>query len=558
MHYLIDAIVLLAAAVITVPVFQALRLGAIPGFLLAGVALGPSGIGYFSNFNDIQHLAELGIVFLLFVIGIEIRPTHFWQMRRHVFGLGICQLALTALVITYLVYELLNVRLGIALLIGAALALSSTAFVLQLLTEHRALNTQHGRPAVAVLLLQDIAVVPLLAYIAILNRGEYSIAVDVILAFVESVAIILLVVLLARYVLNPLLRLLARFASNDIFTVFALLLVLGFAGLFENAGFSMAMGAFVAGLLIADSSFRHQIIAEVEPFRMLLLGLFFITMGMSLNIEMLFLYPGELAASLLCLITVKFFVLLPLARAFKVPSQAAIALSLQLAQSGEFALVLFGTAYAVGILETTLFQPLLILVLLSMLITPALDACARHIIARTKTPKTEPLTTPQNASPGILIAGYGRMGHRIGELLERLNVPYIAIDNNVSIVEQATAQGKPVYFGEAQKPEVLKAAGASKAPLAIVAIDNLEGAERVVASLRVAFPKLPIFARGHNRSRCKELRSQGANITVSETFEASAEIAHEALLSIGVNKDRIERTMVQFKKDYYAEIGQTR
>lgn len=562
LHFLTDTIVLLGAAVIVVPLFQWLKLGTIPGFLTAGFLLGPSVLGYFHQLQDIQHLAELGVVLLLFVIGIELRPSHFWKMRHHVFGLGSAQVILTTVVVALVVNGLLGVKLDVAILIAAALALSSTAFVLQLLSEQKALNTQHGRPAIAILLLQDLAVVPLLLYVSMLSQETSRSPMAVALVIAESAGILLLVILAARYVLNPLLTLLARFASTDIFTATALLLVLGFASMFQNLGLSMAMGAFVAGLLIADSSFRHQISAEIEPFRSLLLGLFFMTMGMSLNLATLLAHPLAIFLSLLALLLVKFLILFGLAKAFRLSTPPATALAFILAQSGEFALVLFAVAYTAGILDDSLYRPLLIVVLLSMLVTPLLNLLAQKALSRSKTLSKIPQTDAPPEPPGeddpdaapILIAGFGRMGRRIAELLEHLNIPYVGLDNNVDLVNEARALGHTVYYGEAQKPEVLRAAGGARAPVAIVAIDNLEGAAHVVSSLRQLYPQLPIFARGHNRARCRELLDLGATSAISETFEASSEIAREALLLIGLEEEAIDSTLVAFKRDYYAVI----
>ena len=288
MEYLTDTIVLLSAAVIAVPLFQSLGLGAIPGFLVAGIVLGPSGLGYIENYDEIANLAELGVVLLLFVIGIEINPSRLWKMKGLVLGLGSLQVLITGCLITVIAHEILNSSWKISLLIGSALALSSTAFVLQLLTEKKMLSSEFGRPSVAVLLLQDLAVIPLLAFVSLMATPELTIAEDVFLAFAEALILLVLIIITARYILNPLLNRLARFGSPEIFTASALLLVLGSAQVMENIGLSMAMGAFTAGLLIADSSYRHQIIAEIQPFRGLLLGLFFMSMGMSLKSQPFF------------------------------------------------------------------------------------------------------------------------------------------------------------------------------------------------------------------------------------------------------------------------------
>ena len=558
-EYLTVIIILLAAAVIAVPLFQALGLGAIPGFLVAGIVLGPSGLGYIKNYNEIAHLAELGVVLLLFVIGIEINPSRLWKMKGLVLGLGTLQVLVTGGLITVIAHVLLDISWEISLLIGAALALSSTAFVLQLLTERKLLYSEYGKPSVAILLLQDLAVIPLLAFVALIAAPDLTIAEDVFFALAEALVILLLVIVAARYVLNPMLRVLARFGSPEIFTASALLLVLGTAWMMESVGLSMAMGAFVAGLLIADSSYRHQIIAEIQPFRGLLLGLFFMTMGMSLNLDLFFDNPLLLLLVMVALMAVKFITLWPLSRLFGIPQQASVSVALLLAQSGEFALVLFALAYGMGLLEENIFQYLLIIVMLSMLATPALEKLAYRVFLASRSgstaiPDIDTGSTDQQARP-VILAGFGRMGHRIGYILESMQRPYVAIDTDASLVARERAAGKSVYFGDAQRPEVLRAAGVADAPLVIVSIDDLEATEQVVSSLHTAFPEIAVFARGHDLAKCRDLRALGAHFTVSETLEASAELARAALLHLGAEVTEVRVALKNFRKDYYGRIN---
>jgi monovalent cation:proton antiporter-2 (CPA2) family protein len=559
MEYLTDIIVLLSAAVIAVPLFQSLGLGAIPGFLVAGIVLGPSGLGYIENYDEIANLAELGVVLLLFVIGIEINPSRLWKMKGLVLGLGSLQVLITGGLITIIAHEILNSSWNISLLIGSALALSSTAFVLQLLTEKKMLSSEFGRPSVAVLLLQDLAVIPLLAFVSLMATPELTIAEDVFLAVAEALIILILIIITARYILNPILNKLARFGSPEIFTASALLLVLGSAQVMENIGLSMAMGAFTAGLLIADSSYRHQIIAEIQPFRGLLLGLFFMSMGMSLNLKLFFDNPLVLLVIVVALMAIKFITLWPLSRLFGIQEKASISIALLLAQSGEFALVLFALAKGMELVDDTLFQHLLIIVLLSMLATPALEKMAYRIFSATRKSITTILDVEigrmeQDAKP-VILAGFGRMGHKIGHIMESMKVPYVAIDSDVSLVDREREEGKSVYFGDAQRPEVLRAAGVADAPLVIVAIADLEATERVVSSLHAAFPDMPIFARGHDIIKCQELRTLGAHFTVSETLEASAELARAALLHMGVEAPEVEVVLEDLRNDYYGRTN---
>ncbi|MDH5711748.1 MAG: monovalent cation:proton antiporter-2 (CPA2) family protein [Gammaproteobacteria bacterium] len=558
-EYLTDIIILLAAAVIAVPLFQSLGLGAIPGFLVAGIVLGPSGLAYIENHDEIAHLAELGVVLLLFVIGIKINPSRLWQMKKLVLGLGSLQVLLTGSVITFIVHLFLGTSWQISLLIGSALALSSTAFVLQLLTERKILFTAYGKTSFAVLLLQDLAVVPLLAYVALLATPELTIAEDVFYALAEALVILVLIIVSTRYILNPLLKILVRFGSPEIFTASALLLVLGSALAMENIGLSMAMGAFIAGLLIADSSYRHQINAEIQPFRGLLLGLFFMTMGMSLSLNHFLDRPLVFLAIVMALMAIKFLTLWPLSYIFGLNSKTSISAALLLAQGGEFALVLFALAKGKGLLDEILFQQLLIVVLLSMLATPALEKLAFRIFSASRKNATSihdiDSKTEQDSRPVILV-GFGRMGHRIGNILEMMNVHYVAIDSDVAIVEREHAEGKSVYFGDAQRPDVLRAAGAEDALLVIVSINDFEATERIVSSLHSAFPDVHVFARGHDLIKCRDLQAQGAHFTVSETLEASAELARAALLHIGIQDQEVELALENFRKDYYGRIDQ--
>jgi len=557
-EYLTDIIILLAAAVIAVPLFQSLGLGAIPGFLVAGIVLGPSGLGYIENYDEIAHLAELGVVLLLFAIGIEINPSRLWKMKGLVLGLGSFQVLITGGLITVIVHALLDTSWKISLLTGVALALSSTAFVLQLLAERKLLYSEYGRPSVAILLLQDLAVIPLLVFVSLIAAPELTIAEDVFLALAEALVILVLIIVGARYILNPLLKVLARFGSPEIFTASALLLVLGTAQAMESIGLSMAMGAFTAGLLIADSSYRHQIIAEIQPFRGLLLGLFFMTMGMSLNLELFLADPLVLLLAMVALMAVKFITLWPLSRLFGIQQKASVAVALLLAQSGEFALVLFALAKGMGLLDELLFQHLLIVVMLSMLATPALEKLAYRVFSASRrditTMSDAAVWTEQDVRP-VILAGFGRMGHRVGYIMESMQVPYVAIDTDASLVERERSEGRSVYFGDARLPEVLRAAGAADAPLVIVSIDDLEATEHVVSSLQSAFPAIPVFARGHDLANCRSLRALGAYFTVSETLEASAELARAALLYLGAERPAVRAAMKNFREDYYGRIN---
>ncbi|MEZ5529401.1 MAG: monovalent cation:proton antiporter-2 (CPA2) family protein [Porticoccaceae bacterium] len=552
--YLTDIITLLVAAVVAVPLAQALRLGVVPGFLLAGVAVGPSGFGLISNISEIGHLSEIGVVFLLFIIGIELKPSLLWQMRRLVFGLGSLQILLTGAIFTALTYFLFGVNGHTAILIGPTLALSSTAFVIQLIAAQKMITSRYGRTSIAVLLMQDLAVVPLLALVPLLSAPQLQLNEDLWLTLLESVLIVGLVVFLGRYFLHPILHRVAMSGSPEVFTASAVLIVMGTALATEHAGLSMAMGAFLAGMLISDSFYRYQVIAEIQPFRGLLLGMFFMAMGMSLDLHLLLEKPLLTLVLLAGLVTVKVLALMPAAILFGLNSRAALAVSLLLAQSGEFSLVLFSLANQSSLLPTELFQQLLLVALLSMLITPLLAHWAEKLA---RTPDQAASEVPDIHEAPIVLAGFGRVGHIIGEILARSDKSFVALDSDAAIVGRERANGHPVYYGDVRKPEVLKSAGASHAKAIIVTINDPEATEEIVSSLRKTYPDKHIYARGHSLNQCQLLNQLGATGVVSENIEASLELARLALSGLGEDESKLTQTIEDFRHTCRSRITNT-
>ncbi|MBQ0807760.1 MAG: cation:proton antiporter [Porticoccus sp.] len=550
-HYLLDIIILLMAAVIAVPLFQAIRLGAVPGFLISGVIVGPSGLGLIGNVSEIRYLAEIGVVLLLFVIGIELKPSRLWLMRRLVFGLGSLQVLMTGIFLGCISYFVFDIPLRAATLIGPALALSSTAFVLQLLTEQKSLTSTYGRTSFSVLLFQDLAVVPLLALLPLLTMPELSLGKDIGFALAESILILGLIVLLGRYLLHPVLHRVALSGNAEVFTASAVLLVLGTAWVTEHIGLSMAMGAFLAGLLISDSSYRHQVRAEIQPFRGLFLGLFFMSMGMLLNLELLLESPLVSLGLVSGLIIIKIVVLFPLAYLFGLKTKNSLAVAMILAQSGEFALVLFSLAYLADLFSKELFQQLLLIVLLSMLVTPILAHFAQRLSKEKEKKKIKNIEMP--VAP-IVLAGFGRVGHRIGEIFSMADIPFLALDSDASIVEKERANGHPVFFGDVCNPELLSAAGASNAKIIIVTLNDFDATEQLVSTLRKTYPDMVIYVRGHSLNKCAELRRLGASGVVSENVETSMELASMALVNIGFDDQKRESILGEFRQTYYDQI----
>ena len=552
--YLTDIIILLAAAVIAVPLFRFAGLGTVPGFLTAGIVVGPSVLGLIDNGAEISHLAELGVVLLLFVIGIELKPARLWLMRRMVFGLGVLQVVVTGALISAAAYYLFGVEPRSAILIGPALALSSTAFVLQLLSEQKMLTSKYGRTSVAVLLFQDLAVAPLLVLASLLVVTDLTIKEDIGLALFEAVMILALIILGGRYLLQPILQRVARFGSPEIFTASAVLLVLGAAVLMAKIGLSMAMGAFVAGLLVADSEFRHQVMAEIQPFRGLLLGLFFMSMGMSLELGLFFEKPLVSVGLVMMLMTTKVALLWPLANLYGHKGGIGMAIALLLAQSGEFTLVLIAVAYDTALLNEGLFQQLLVVVVLSMLATPPLAGLAFRLAAsRRDEPAGEKFAGEEVASALIVIIGFGRVGRRVGEILQMRKVPYVAVDNGADVVKQERSVGRSVFYGDARQPDVLKSLGVGDAGVVIVTIDDFRVTEQVVSSLHRMFPKLDILARGHDLEHCQRLQAHGVRLAVSENLEASIALAQAALSKVTDDDDENDAAIDSFRKAHYSD-----
>ena len=543
-QYIVDIVVLLAAAVIAVPLFQRLGLGAVLGFLVAGAAIGPWGLGFISAVDEIRHLAEFGVIFLLFIIGIELKPSRLWVMRRSVFGLGTAQVLLTGTVIT-LAALAFGIPMRSALIVGFGLALSSTAFGLQILSDKGELGTGYGRSAFAILLLQDLAVVPLMALLPLLAQRELSITQNLELAALESVIIIVGVFVLGRILLRPLLQLVARSRRNpEIFTATGILIVLGAAWLTDWAGLSMALGAFLGGLLLADSRYRHQIMADIQPFRGLLLGLFFMSVGMSINFGLLgrqgFLVIGLVGGLLL----LKAALLWGLCRITGRSRSDSVHVALLLAQAGEFGFILFGLANMLGLMGGELYQLLLLTVALSMAATPLLVQLSpwlgRTLISTP--PAASPPSKPiPNSRDHVIVAGFGRLGSYLTRQLTKAGVPCLVLETNPARVARARTLNYPVFYGDASRIEVLRSAGAANASLVVFAMDHMESIGQAVITTREAFPDLPVYARAWDTRMAQKLLSLGVTYAIPETMAAGLQLARDVLDASGVSAELAAR-----------------
>lgn len=554
MSLLPQAAMFLGAAVLAVPIFRWLRLGAVLGYLAAGVAIGPWGLGLVREVDSTLRLGELGVVLLLFVIGLELQPTRLWALRRAVFGLGGAQVLVTAGLLGALGHFALALPAAAALIAGVALCLSSTAFALQTLAERRELPTRHGRSAFAILLFQDLAAIPVLALLPLLgvepdvSRG--TALVDVVKAF----AVIISVVLGGRYVLRHVLRMVARTGNQEVFTAMALLTVIGTALVVEQSGLSMALGSFLAGVLLADSEYRHELEADIEPFKGLLLGLFFIAVGMSVNVGLLAQRPGLVLGLMVAFVSLKFAVLYVLGRWYGLPGDSAAALGISASQGGEFAFVILGLATSIGLMERTTSDMMILMVILSMALTPLLFLARDRYRATAVSQMPSYDRMPEEENP-VLIAGFGRFGQIIARILRAKKIPFTALEVNPEQVDFVRRYGNKIYYGDASRVELLRAAKADKAKIFVLAIDDVAASLRTATIVRRHFPNLTIYARARNRKHAYQLMDLGVTIIRRETFLSSIGLAQEVLQGLGLTKGESERVVRTFRRHDEARLA---
>lgn len=543
-----DVVLFLATAGIVVPLFRRWRVSPILGFLGAGVLLGPYGLGALAddfgwlsaltidNPDQVAQLAEFGVVFLLFMIGLELSWERLRRMRKYVFGLGALQVGVCVAAIAGAA-RLFGAPLEAAIAIGAALALSSTAIVMPILTEQKRQHAVAGRATFSVLLFQDLAVAPILVALALFGRraGEAS-ASDLFVSFATGALGLLILLVFGRLLLRPMLRSVARAKSEELFVAACLLVVIGAGLVSELTGLSMALGAFIAGLLLAETEYRHEVEVTIEPFKGLLLGLFFVSVGIRLNVPLLVEQPLPIIGAALGLILVNGAVVFGLARLFGLHARRALEAALLLAAGGEFAFVILSEAMGQGLVDRTLGESVLVTVTLSMFAIPLLAAIGLKLGGRQVNP-AEPAPepdTPQDAEPRVLIAGYGRVGRLVGEMLRSHEIPWVAAESDPRIVEQARRAGETIFFGDASRPEFLQRCGLADAPALVVTMDNPDGAEAIVATARGLRPTLTIVARARDARHAKRLYDLGATDAVPETVEASLQLSEALLVEIGV------------------------
>ncbi|MBE2263951.1 MAG: glutathione-regulated potassium-efflux system protein KefC [Burkholderiaceae bacterium] len=540
--WLLNSVIYLSAAVIVVPLSRALGLGAIIGYLAAGMAIGPWGLALVNNVDDILHFAEFGVVLMLFLVGLELEPRRLWALRRPIFGWGSAQVLGCAAVLTAVAMAA-GVSWTVALVAGLGLALSSTAIALQVLQERNQMRTASGQTAFSILLFQDMAAIPILALLPLLaglNGGAAGAATGTgdashWLEALRVLAIIAAVVLGGRLLLRPALRWIANSDTPEIFTAAALLLVVGIAALMQSLGLSMALGAFLAGVLLAESEYRRALETDIEPFKGLLLGLFFIAVGMSIDFGVLLGAPGVMAAIVLGFLLVKLALIWGLARAAGLPFQERPVFALLLAQGGEFAFVVFQAAAGSKLLTPEAASLLNGAVAVSMLLSPLLLVAVDRLLlprwANGNAPALEEISEPQDAP--VIMAGFGRYGQIVGRTLLAQGIPVTVLDHNAEMIEAARTFGYRVFYGDATRLDLLRTAGAAHARVLVVAVDDVEQSLEIVDLAREHFAHLTIVARARDVTHWHGLRDRGVTLVQRELFESSLVSTRSVLELLG-------------------------
>lgn len=552
MSLMMQLVVLLGAAVTAVPIFRKLRLGAILGYLAAGAFVGPWGLGLIGDpeaVDDVFHLGEFGVVLLFFIIGLELHPRRLWLMRRDIFGLGGLQLLLTAVPLAGIAHAL-GSPIPEALLIGVALAFSSTAFALQLLAERKELNSHHGRKAFAVLLFQDIAVVPILALIPILGTGS-AVAPDSALWIeaLKTLGLVALIVILGRYALRYALRVVAATRVNEAFTAMSLLTVALTAVIAESAGLSMALGGFMAGVLLADSEYRHALEADLNPFKGLLLGLFFMSVGMSVDLNLFAAQAGVIASLSVGLILLKAAILMGLFRLAGIHHSGSAASAAMLSQGGEFGFVLFAAAAAAGIASPDQLALLVAVIIVSMALTPVFTMLVSRAVPRKREESRREWETPEENEPKVIIAGFGRFGQIVARILHARRIPFTALELNPDQVDLANRFGNKVHYGDPTRLELLRAARVDRASVFVLALDDMDDSLRLARTLHDNYPHLTIFARARNRAHAYQLMELGISHIYRELFHSSLEMTRGVLNNLGFEPKEAGHIVERFREN---------
>ncbi|MEO7066191.1 MAG: monovalent cation:proton antiporter-2 (CPA2) family protein [Rhodanobacter sp.] len=545
-HFLQTAVVFLLATVIAVPLTKRFRLGSVLGYLLAGVVIGPQLLGLIDDTEGVATIAEFGIVLMLFVIGLELSPQRLWVMRRSVFGTGLLQVLSCTAVLGAVAYGLFGLSGRAALVVGGSLALSSTAFGLQILAERKEAGSAYGRQVFSILLFQDLAAIPLIAMVPLLAVSSSPHGFDLV-AVLRTVGVIVAVVVGGRYLLRPVFRFVARADSVEVSTATALLVVMGVAFIMELAGVSATLGAFLAGVLLADSEYRHEMESNLEPFKGLLLGLFFISVGMSMDLSLLLQRPALVAGLVLGLLLLKGVLLWPLARWLGGLNRSdATRLLVLLACGGEFAFVVLRLAAGKHLITVMQRDALVLAITLTMAMTPLLVVLAAKWLDVTPKKSVREFDTINTAPPRVIIAGFGRVGQIVARVLRAQGIPFVALEHSVSQVDFSRRFGSiNLFFGDPARPELLRAAQAQSAEVFVLATDDPETNLRTARLVKRQYPHLKIIARVRNRQHAFRLMDVGVEEPVRETFYSSLKMTRMTLEALGLSHelavDRVER-----------------
>ena len=551
--WLTNSFVYLAAAVVAVPLSKKLGLGAIIGYLAAGMAIGPWGLGLVRNVQDILHFAEFGVVLMLFLVGLELQPKRLWALRRPIFGWGSAQVLACAALITAAAL-LFGVRWQVALVAGLGLALSSTAIALQAIGDRNLMPTSSGQAGFSILLFQDVAAIPILALLPLLGlvsaSNDAAVHTNTALEAIKIIAVIGGIILGGRLLLRPVLRWIANSGTPEIFTAASLLLVVGIAGLMLTVGLSMALGAFLAGVLLADSEYRRELETDIEPFKGLLLGLFFIAVGMSIDFGVLRDSPGLMAAILFGFLGLKLAVIYGLSWWMKLPYQERPVFVVLLAQGGEFAFVVFQAAAGAGVFSPQIASLLIGAVALSMLLSPlllvAIDKLLLTRYANGKGRLLDEISEPQTRP--VIIAGFGRYGQIIGRLLLAEGITPTVLDHNADMVESVRTFGYRVFYGDATRLDLLRIAGAQTAGVLVIAVDDVEQSLKIVSVAKEHFPHLQLVARARDVTHWNRLRDMGVQLVEREMFESSLRSARSVLELLGHPPHEARKTAMRFRR----------
>lgn len=544
--------IIFVAIIVTVPISRRLGLGNVIGYLAAGILIGPAGFNLVADYEEISHVAELGIVMLLFLIGLEIRPQRLWTMRKMVFGLGLGQIVATAAAIAAVPMALGLMPWNAAVLVGLGLALSSTALVLPMLSDWGLINKESGRMSFSVLLMQDVAVIPILAAVPLLagDMGEEPLPMeDRALGFAIAIATIVALYIAGRYLIRYLFRFLHTVATPELMTAAALFVVLGTAALVAAVGLSMSLGAFLAGVLLSQSEFRHELQASIEPFEGLLLGLFFVSVGMAAELGLLLSEPLLVLGLVAGLVVVKLVLAGVLALASGADWKTALRVGVILSQGGEFGFVLFAAAAEEGVLGPTV-EPLVFLVIaLSMLTTPALMLLVERLFrADAGAAESRPYDEIDAHSRPVIIIGFNRIGQILGRVLRVRRIPFTALERDLGQVDFVRRFGNEVYYGDAKRVDLLRAAGADDARLVVVALEEKEESLAVVETLRTHFPDLRIIAVAATRDHAHRLMEQGVVEIIRATYFSSLTLTQQVLQGLGMSAKEAKRTVDIFRE----------